>query len=533
MPERQVLYCRQERVAVDACDGYARITGEPGVVFTDAGPGAANTMAGIVNSWGDSVPLLLLAPVATRGDNILSRRFAKELPVAELFGPVSKWAVRLTDATQVDDAMRRAFMTLREPRSGPVVIGIPQELAKEQGSTPRYIPVGRPRPAAAAPDEAEQAVRLLAEAQRPYVYVGAGVLTSRASEELVALAEMLTLPVATTLNGKGAFPETHPLSLGIGGYSRATYSTLQAERIAAEADVVLTVGCGFKRDAVLSPMPGDCKVIQVDADPGELNKASLADMAILGDARTVLQQMADAARDMLPKSRLEPRTEVIERIDRLRSRWWELFEPMLTSEAVPINPFRVTWELSHLVDHDQTIILHDAGGTRGYVCQHYQATCPGGFIGYGVQSAMGWSLGAAMGAKVAAPGKLVVAFIGDEAFCETAMDLETSVVCETPILVILLNNREDTLGQMDHMSGKAGFNPTLGPVRWGGGRDLSEVARALGTTAARVEQPSQIRPVLESAIRSVSEGRTSVVEFVTSRAQHRFPELFTKQAAGV
>jgi thiamine pyrophosphate-dependent acetolactate synthase large subunit-like protein len=532
IPGRHVLYCRQERVAVDACDGYARITGEPGVVFTDAGPGAANTMVGIVNSWGDSVPVLFLPPVVGPYDNLLGRRHSKELPVADLFAPVSKWAVRLSDAAQVDDVMRRAFQLLREPRSGPVVVGIPQALSKEESRGSHYTPVGRPRPLTADPAEIEKAVQLLAGAQRPYVYVGAGVLTARATGELRTLAELLTLPVATTLNAKGAFPETHPLSLGLGGFSEATYSTLQANQTVAEADVVLTIGAGFKRDAVKAPMPGGIKLIQVDIDPGELNSRAQADVAILGDAKAVLQQMVEAAQENLPKERFEPRAEVIGRVDALRRRWWEICEPMLTSDDTPVNPFRVTWELSNLVDHDQTVVLHDAGGTRGYVCQHYEATYPGGFIGYGVQSSMGWTLGAAMGAKVAAPGKLVVACVGDEAFCETAMDIETSVTCDAPILVVLLNNRADNLRHLDQMSGNAGFNPTLGPVRWGGGKNLSEVARALGADVARVETPPQIRPALERAVRSVSGGRTAVVEVVTARTKHRFPELFGVAGAG-
>jgi thiamine pyrophosphate-dependent acetolactate synthase large subunit-like protein len=531
IPGRHILYCRQERVAVDAADGYARVTGEPAVVFTDAGPGAANTMVGIVNSWGDSVPVLFLPPVVGPYDNVFGRRHSKELPVAELFAPVSKWAMRLSDQGQVDDVMSRAFRLLREPRSGPVVIGVPQALSKEESRGSHYTPVGRPRPLTADPADIEKAVQLLAGAQRPYVYVGAGVLTSRATAELRALAELLTLPVATTLNAKSAFPETHPLSLGLGGFAEATYSTLQANRTVAEADVVLTIGAGFKRDAIKAPMPGGIKLIQVDIDPNELNSKAQADVAILGDAKAVLQQLLEAARDSLPKERFEPRADVIGRVADLTRRWWEICEPMLTSNETPINPFRVTKELADLVDHDQTIVLHDAGGTRGYVCQHYQATVPGSFVGYGVQSSMGWTLGAAMGAKVAAPDKLVVAFVGDEAFCETAMDIETSVTCDAPILVVLLNNRADNIRHLDQMTGKAGFNPTLGPYRWGGGKNLTEVARALGAKATRVEDPAQLRSALAGGIRSVSEGHTTVVEVVTARTKHRFPELFGADAA--
>ena len=230
---RTALYCRQERVAVDICDGFARVTGDPGAVFVDAGPGAANAMAGIVNSWGDSVPVLLFAPIQDRFE-IFSQRFTKELPVADVFGPVTKWTTKLVDPSQVDSAMRTAFMMLRAPRPGPVVIGLPRNLARLPGGPTTHVPVPRRMRTSANEAELREALEMLAGAERPYFYAGAGCLTSGASAELVELAELLTLPVATTLNAKGVFPENHPLSLGIGGFGRATYSTLQAERLAEE-----------------------------------------------------------------------------------------------------------------------------------------------------------------------------------------------------------------------------------------------------------------------------------------------------------
>ncbi len=516
-PDMKLFYCRQERVVVDICDGFARASGQPAALFTDAGPAAANTMGGIVNSWGDSVPMLFFAAHNDRFE--IQRRTTKELPLVEIFGPVSKWAVVMTDPGQVEQIMRRAFMMLRAPRSGPVVIGLPQDVAAMDAPAPGCVPIGETLRSGGNHADVAKAVKLLADAERPYVYVGAGVLTSKASRELVQLAELLTLPVATTLNGKSAFPENHPLALGIGGFSRAVYSTLQAERLAEEADVVLTVGCGFKKHATRAPMPSATRHIQVDADPAELNKESRADIAILGDAKEVLRQMAEAAENFLPKARFQPRTELTARVQNLRDQWWAISRPVLTSAERPVNPFRVTWEFSQLVNPDETIVLHDAGGTRGTTSQHYVATVPRSFIGFGVESAMGWSLGAAIGAKAAAPDKLVAAFIGDEAFCETAMDLETSLLFNTPILVVLLNNRGNTLE-------RRGANARLDVARWTGGRYLSDVAKALGTETERVEDPEQIRPALDRAIRTVKGGRTCVVEVIIARVRNSLNHLY-------
>lgn len=530
IPGRKALYCRQERVAVDACDGYARVTGEPGVVFTDAGPGAANAMAGILNSWGDSVPVLFFAPIQERFE-VFAQRFTKEFPVIDVYGPVTKWTTKLVDPSQVAYVMRHAFGALRAPRSGPVVIGLPRDLAKLPSIPTDHVPVPKAMPTPADPALIKAAIEMLATAEHPYLYVGAGALNSGASRELIDLAERLTIPVATTLNAKGVFPETHPLSLGIGGFGRATYSTLQAEAAAAEADVVLALGCGFKRDATKGPMPASARLIQVDVDQGALNDRYQADLAILGDVRTVLTQMLEATTAQLSPDRLSPRPAVVTTVRERKERWQALSEPILTSDASPIEPFRVAWEFAKLVDHDKTIVLHDAGGTRGYICQHYDATYPGGFIGYGVQSAMGWALGAAMGAKVAAPDKLVVAFMGDEAFLETAMDLESSIVCDVPILLILLNNREHSLAQLDQMTGGRGFNPTLGAVRWSGSRDLAGIARALGASAERVTEPGEIAAALERAVDIVAGGHTAVVEFVTARTPHMLGYLFREGGA--
>ena len=516
IPGRTALYCRQERVAVDACDGFARVTGDPGIVFTDAGPGAANAMVGILNSWGDSVPVLFFAPIQDRFE-VFAQRFTKELPVVDVYGPVSQWTAKLVDPGQVDMVMRNAFLQLRAARSGPVVIGIPRDLARLEGRPTTHKAVPRHR-AAADPRDVERALALIAAAERPYLYVGAGARSSGASAELRELAELLTLPVATTLNAKGVFPETHPLSLGIGGFPRATYSTLQAEKFAAEADLIIAIGCGFKRDAVKGPTP-TAKLVQIDADPGALDHLYPADVSVLGDAKTVLAQLLDCARS-LPKERLTERAGVKQRIKTLKDEWWTLTRPMLTSTATPIDPFRVTWELSQLVDHEKAIVTHDAGGTRGYICQHWETTSPTGFLGYGVQSAMGWAIGAAMGAKAAAPDKTVICYVGDEAFCEVGMDIETSVVCGTPILVVLLNNRADSLAQLKTMKGGRGFNPTLGTVRWGGNGRLGDVAKALGAETERVEDPEAIKPALQRALRTVSGGRTAVVEVITARTPH-------------
>ena len=339
---------------------------------------------------------------------------------------------------------------------------------------------------------------------------GRGCWFSEASEALVRFAELLSLPVATTLNGKSAFPEDHGLSLGIGGFVRATYSSLPATVMAEAADVILTIGCGFKQHATRAAPRDGVRHIQIDADPGELNRDRLADVAILGDARIVIGQMTEAARTVLDADRRRRDRRRYEEIRALRRRWREVSAPLLDSDEIPINPFRVTAELMRLTDPARTIVMHDAGTVRGTTSQHYIAPAPRSFLGFGVQSAMGWSVGAAMGAKKACPDKLVIAVIGEEAFNETALDVETSVRNDAPVLIVVKNNRSYT----DRDGGKS---RRLAHARFRRGADTVALVRAMGAAAWRVEEPGEVASCLASAIAEVENGTTAVVEVLTAR----------------
>jgi acetolactate synthase-1/2/3 large subunit len=418
----------------------------------------------------------------------------------------------IDDPSKVAETLRRAFMQMRTGRPGPVALGVPLDVAQMEAGNFEYVPVS-PRPrvrGGADPAAVKAAVELIAGAERPYVYVGAGVLFSEASGELVRLAELLTLPVATTLNGKSAFPEDHPLALGFGGFGRASYSSLPATVTAENADVILTVGCGFKQHAVTVRPSQRTRHIQVDVDPAEINRDHVADIAILADAKVALSQMIEVARSGLPAARLAPVQARIAQVKELQARWAKLCEPLFTSEETPINPFRVTREFAKLVDPAETIVLHDAGTVRGTTSQHYVAPVPRSFLGFGVESAMGWSLGAALGAKKARPDKLVTAFIGEEALNETAMDIETSVRNDAPVLVIVKNNRRI----VDRDGGKS---KKLAVARFRQGVDVCALASALGARAYRVEKPAELAGTLAKAIADVRAGTTAVVDVATVR----------------
>ena len=472
---------------------------------------------------GDSVPVLFLAGHNDRTK--VASKYTKEIPFLAIFGPVSKWAAMIDDPSKVAETLRRAFMHMRTGRPGPVALGVPLDVAQMEVGNFEYVPVSRrPRVRSGADPEAiDMALDLIAGAERPYVYVGAGVLFSEATEELVRFAELLTLPVATTLNGKSAFPEDHALALGIGGFGRASYSSLPATVVAESADVILTIGCGFKQHATVARPSQRSRHIQVDVDPVEINRDHIADVAILGDAKVVLRQLTDAARTRLPAARLAPVERRFKELKELTERWMQVCEPLFTSEETPINPFRVTREFAKLVDPAKTIVLHDAGTVRGTTSQHYVAPRPRTFLGFGVQSAMGWSLGAAMGAKKAQPDKLVVAFIGEEALNETAMDIETSIRNNAPILIVVKNNRKIP----DQDGGKS---KKLAVARFRQGVDICALATALGAKAYRIEKPGDLAGTLSKAIADVRAGCTAVVEVMTVRINGSLHHLWDPNA---
>ncbi|MFQ5878639.1 MAG: thiamine pyrophosphate-dependent enzyme [Dehalococcoidia bacterium] len=218
--------------------------------------------------------------------------------------------------------------------------------------------------------------------------------------------------------------------------------------------------------------------------------------------------------ERIPPEERGIRPEVTEKVRRLKDEWLQEWMPTLTTDEIPMNPYRVTWEFMHAVDPANTIVLHDSGSVRGYICHHYEATAPRGFLGFGGQSAMGWSVGAAMGAKLAAPHKLVVNFIGDGAFGMTGMDVETAVRNGIPTLTFIMNN--ESLN-MSAETRRLAFDSRFIWIELSG--NYAKVTEGLGAHAERVETPDQLRPALNKAIEATRAGRPAVLEVMTKKLE--------------
>ncbi len=416
------IVCRQERVGVGIADGFARVSNGKriGVFAMQAGPGSENAFAGVATAFSDSVPILVL-PAGH------ARNVAQTFPFfrsVRSYGAVCKWVEELTLPEQVPDAMRRAFSLLKMGRLGPVMVELPADVATAEfgGAEVEYRPVRATR-FAPNPRDIETAAATLLRAQNPLVCAGQGVLYAEASDELRELAELVGAPVITTLEGKSAFPENHPLSLGTasGVSPQPVYEFLN------KADVVFAIGCSLTRHGIVfAEIPPGKVIIHATNDERDLNKHYAADYPILGDAKLVLGQFLQAVKDVRQEQKSQPGDGTAARISGARENWLQEWLPKLTSNEVPINPYRVMWEFMNAVDAKDAIVTHDSGSPRNQLVPFYRATTPRSYIGWGKSHSLGTGLGLIMGAKLAAPGKFCVNFMGDAAFGMTGMDFETA-----------------------------------------------------------------------------------------------------------
>ena len=504
----KVFLARHERQGVEIADGYARATGKVGVALCGTGPGATNTLTGIAGAFADNIPVLLLMGQHPLGN--MGKEIQQEVP-SSIFDSFVKWKGTMSKVEDIPGVMRRAFTALRSGSPGPVVLEMPLDVLSSEAadSVLNYEPVGPGLKAAADPRDIEMAADILVNASFPILNVGGGVLAAEAWDEARELAELLSMPVASTLVGKGAFPEDHPLSLGGGVYPRSKYASGQALHINRKADAVLAVGNSFRMPNATDgrPIPDGVKLIHINADPEDLNKIYPADVPILADAKLALRSLIDAVRDRLGPGKGGVKEEVVSEIQQAKAKWLGEWQSIFTDPSVPTNGYRVVHDLMQVVDLDRTIALHDAGGSRGYLSPFWPATKPRNYIGMGGMAAMGWSMGAAVGVKLGRPDHLVFHVLGDASYGMVGMEVETAVRMGLPTLTVVLNNGGTGGGLM------AMDRPNAAPSTFAElSGNFSLVAQGLGAYSERVVQPEDIIPAFRRAIQATESGQAALVE---------------------
>jgi acetolactate synthase-1/2/3 large subunit len=497
------ILTRQERAGVNMADGYSRIMSgnRIGVFMMQDGPGAENAFGGVAQAYADSVPILLLPGGPRLGNVGMHPGFV----AYRNYGGVTKWTEYISQADRIPQLMRMAFTRLKHGRPGPVLLEIPTDVAEQELSDNAfdYTPV-QVRKSAADPDDVRDLVTALLKASCPVISAGRGILYAEATQELVTLSELTNIPVMTTLQGKSGFPENHPLALGTAGGS----GTRMAGHFLKQTDFVL--GIATTLSGGYSPrMPAGVTLAQITNSTDDLNVHYRLAYGAVGDAKLVLQQMIEEVRRQIGE---QPRADVngvVNEIRKVKAEWMAEWRPRLESDEVPMNEYRVLNELHKAVDVSNTIATHDAGYPRERMCPFWSTDTPNTYIGWGKSTQLGYGLGLALGAKVAAPEKLVINVMGDAAFGMAGLDIETAVRSEIPILTVVLNN-----GIMTHYN----QNMPYASEHWESDKlsgDYAKVAESLGAYAETVETPDQLPGAIARAIASTKEGRPALLQTMT------------------
>ncbi|ONM49918.1 thiamine pyrophosphate-binding protein [Nocardia donostiensis] len=507
-----------EQSAVHLADGYYRVSGKPMAAVTSIGAGASNTVLGLATAYSDSTSVLVITggpPRHMRGRGILQELDRqKDNGFPQVAEAVSKRSWVANSIEELPFIMHRAFSTMLTGRRGPAHIEVPYDLHAETAEVSLHdlahrLPVGLQYP---DPQAVERATRLLACAERPIIVVGGGAISANATDEVLALAEALSIPVVTTWNGKSAFPEDHELFVGSVGQT----GTIHGNYLAANADVVLSVGCRFTDWSASSYTRGKsfsfppAKLIHIDIDPHEIGKNYPTEVGIVADAKPTVAAIVDS----LPPARPD-RSAYLAEIAERKADWEEQLSARRDTDRFPFTLQRPLGALRSVMDRSG-IVLVGSGNTQGAVKQTFPVYEPRTHLTTGGFSSMGWPVPAAIGAKLAAPDRQVACIVGDGDFLMTAQEIGVAVQHEIPVVFVVQDNsgyisiRGGQKQATDRHIGTE-FNRTDGSPYSPSFKDLG---KSFGLESFRVDSPAE----LESTFRKAFDSKgPALVEVPTDR----------------
>jgi acetolactate synthase-1/2/3 large subunit len=518
-PIRHILV-RHEQGAGHMAEGYAHATGRPGVAMVTSGPAATNIVTPLADAFLDSVPMVVITgqvPTTALGTDAF-----QECDTTGITQPVTKHNFLVTEAADIPRVIREAFHIATTGRPGPVLVDIPKDIVDPQNPNsamdwywpesvdlPGYTPLGAGDPAAI-----RKAAELIVAAERPVIYAGGGILKARAAETLRELAELTGIHVVTTLMARGAFPDSHELCLGMPGM-HGNYTAVTAIQ---RSDLLIALGSRFD-DRVTGRVPDfapEAKVIHVDIDAAELGKVRRPDVGIAGDARLVIEELVVALRELgAPESQAD------------RSAWratvsgWQETYPLTYEPSQPGEALKPQFVLEQLRDHtpDDTIVASGVGQHQMWTSQYWQFDHPYTWVNSGGLGTMGFSVPAAIGAKVGRPDRMVWAVDGDGCFQMTAQELVTAAAERIPVKIAILNNAYlGMVRQWQEMFYEERYSEVyLSPDL----PDYKMWAEAMGCVGLRVESPEEVAPAIEKA--NEINDKPVVIEFRTDSSEKVFP----------
>lgn len=500
------ILVRHEQAAAHAADGYARASGKPGVCFATSGPGATNLVTGIANAYMDSVPIIAFTgqvPTSWIGKDAF-----QEADIVGITTPITKHNFQVQKTSDIPETVKMAFYIATSGRPGPVLVDLPKDTQIEYAemefdgeiSLRGYKPTYKPHPI-----QVKRAAKILAEAERPIIIAGGGVIISNASEELVKLSEMLLAPVATTLMGKGSIPEDHPLALGQLGM----HGTLAANKLILEADVLLCVGMRFSDRTTGDPTKfcPDTKIIHIDIDSSEIDKNIKCYLPIVGDAKLTLKAINKALISTLKDKKVNWSKKVAEVKDEWRKTVKEGFNPPYLMKV-----------LRRILPRD-AIVTTEVGQNQMWAALYFDSYLPRTFMSSGGLGTMGFGFPAAIGAKVARPDKVVVDIAGDGSFMMNYQNLACVVSEKIPVIVMVLNN--SVLGMVAQWQ-RLFYGRRYSQVHLGGVPDFVKLAEAHGAQGFRAETIKDFENAIKESINS---DVATVIDVPISPEENVFPMI--------
>jgi acetolactate synthase-1/2/3 large subunit len=507
---------RHEASGVFMAMAYARIARQPGICFGSPGPGVANLVPGVLEAWSGCTPLIVLG--ASAGTDKEGLGAFQEAPQMEVMAPITKWAYRIPSAEKTSWAMRRAFSIAANGKPGPVYVDVPFNVGTSTTNKTDYTPSVRPIRFRPDPEGVKDAVELLLSSESPVIVAGGGAYASGASGEVVALAELLGIPVLTTPCGRGVIPEDHPLALGLVGL----YRTRTGKRVYQNADLVVSLGSRNEefQTASWSHYPKDAKFIQVDIDPAEIGRNWAPDLALVGDVKLALMDLIAAMSERAARKPLEEMPRVRSVLD-AKEAFWEEVEAECGDESSPLKSRRVVHEANRVFGRG-TILVNENGSQDlwSYYFPYYRVLDEYGCVAPAEQTCMGLGVAGAIGAKLAAPDRKVLCTTGDGAFQMFMKEVPTALEQGAPVTWIVLNNH--SLGWIKLHERALGERYIA--VDFDAQPDFSAFARSCGCHGERVEKARDIKPAIEEALRRNLSGTPAVLDFEVDPWD--FPEGF-------
>jgi acetolactate synthase-1/2/3 large subunit len=510
------ILVRHEQAATHAADGYARATGKPGVVLVTSGPGATNAVTGIATAYLDSIPLVVISGQVS--SPVIGSDAFQEVDMVGITRPCVKHNFLVKDVTKLAETIKKAFYVATTGRPGPVVIDVPKDITdpkiKVPYEYPKEITMRSYNPAVTGhKGQIKKAVELLLEAKKPMIYSGGGVVLGEASRELTELTHLLGYPITNTLMGLGAFPATDRQFVGMLGM----HGTYEANMAMHESDVILAIGARFD-DRVTGKLDQFCpyaKIIHIDIDPASISKTVKVDVPIVGDVKSVLEQMLE----LVKESEKKPNQKALES-------WWSQIEKWRAvncldydRSSILIKPQYVIEQLYEVTKGD-AYITSDVGQHQMYAAQYYHFDKPRRWINSGGLGTMGFGLPAAIGVKLAFPQADVACVTGEASIQMCIQELSTALQYNTPVKIINLNNRYmGMVRQWQEFSYESRYSHSYMDTI----PDFVKLADAYGHIGMRIDKPEEVRPALEEAF--ALKDRTVFLDIITDRTENVYPMI--------